>query len=371
MMRNGELTQIQFEQLELEDGRLPNGLHISTLFYDQSPSSKNYLRMDGLLNPLDIKGNNSEKAIAIINEQLMLLVTQLNASRSNVASRRLLRAIYALQWLEDEYQLDKTNIDIEVTTDVGNVQSNTQNQNTVQNPTDATGSPNFDNTNAESEMPRDTSNENNVQAKHDHIHEDWLYEALSGNSNINTEYIFTKVGDRRFQKSIREPVRGLWSGELTKSEFTDLLSRTIKTNLSRVYSDIVKKESGVAPNMGQVDALDEQFNRVDEYTDGFADYILQNKKGEGKLSDVYKRADLWIEMKNETEELAKLDESIDNSIEYIWRLGDAEHCDTCLSQENIVKTKAEWNKLRDTGIYPKSRGLECAGYNCKCSLEKI
>lgn len=360
MMRDGEISPIQFEQLELADNRLPNGLHISTLFYDQDPQVQSYLELDGVSDPLDFENNDADVVIKAINDKLKELITTLNKSKSMNITRKLLRAIYALQWLENEYQKQTPDeLDVVEPVDTGDP--------STEAPIDETGDQDMDNFNMQSENPRDLANENNIQEKSNK--DDWLYLVLSGEKDEDFEYNFTKVSDRRFTKAVREPVRGLWSGELTKEEFLDTVPDTLKTNVARVYVDTVKAESGKDVQVGDVNSLDELYDRIDTYVEGFADYIVKNKKGDGKLKDVYSRADLWIELKYETEELAKLDDNIDDEIEYVWRLGHTnESCGTCLGNSNVVKTKAEWDR---EGVYPRSRDLECKGYKCQCTLEKM
>lgn len=47
-----------------------------------------------------------------------------------------------------------------------------------------------------------------------------------------------------------------------------------------------------------------------------------------------------------------------------WKLGNAEHCSTCLSLADEVRTLKAWS----ASILPGSDKLECRGFNCACSL---
>lgn len=47
-----------------------------------------------------------------------------------------------------------------------------------------------------------------------------------------------------------------------------------------------------------------------------------------------------------------------------WRVGQADHCETCLALDGITLTPSEWDQL---GLEPRSPRLNCGGWNCACS----
>lgn len=365
MLAAGEITQIQFEQLELADQRLPNGLHISTIFYDESFNSK-YLDF-GNINPLQFDSNNNDEMITLINEKLTAAITALNKSTSGNISRMLTRVIYALQWLENEYQ----ELNIEEDIDVVEVDDNndllTDPMSEMQNLDNTQQNDIEDNT-----PQREQTEENSYSTKNEQHFDDWFGEAITGNDKVDIDWLdvtFTKVSERRFRQTVRELSRGLWSGEIIKSSFISQFVSSLSSLLFNHYVDTVVKIADVDIDPTQVTLLDDILERVDTYAAGYADFIVKNKKGTGKLNDVYKRADLWIATQTEVEELAKLDENIPAEQEYIWRYGNTvEHCSSCSEQEGRVRTKSEWN---DIGIYPQSRSLECKGYRCQCTLQPV
>lgn len=51
-----------------------------------------------------------------------------------------------------------------------------------------------------------------------------------------------------------------------------------------------------------------------------------------------------------------------------WRLGETDHCNTCLDLSTVIATRAEW---RESGWHPKSRRLDCHGYNCECEFFEV
>lgn len=57
MLENGELNEVQFEQVELENGRLPDGAPVLTLFATSDPDFRLLLDL-GVSDPVDVKTNN-------------------------------------------------------------------------------------------------------------------------------------------------------------------------------------------------------------------------------------------------------------------------------------------------------------------------
>ncbi len=54
--------------------------------------------------------------------------------------------------------------------------------------------------------------------------------------------------------------------------------------------------------------------------------------------------------------------------EFVWEVGPTDHCVDCGGFDGEVMTGAEW---RNTGLRPRSRGLECKGYKCQCQLSGV
>jgi hypothetical protein len=60
--------------------------------------------------------------------------------------------------------------------------------------------------------------------------------------------------------------------------------------------------------------------------------------------------------------------SADKNGMYEWALGKAEHCSDCLRLNGQRHRMRDWKRK---GLLPQSDVLECGGFNCKCSLNKV
>lgn len=347
----GELTPSQFEALELSDERLPNGLHISTLFYNSSWTS-GLLQFNYTDDPLHEEY--SDEFIAEINSKTTELVTAIGKSISANLSSKLTQALYAVQWLENQLQSPDDDIDV-VDIDNDNGVDNGQNL-----------APRTDDIVQETERDRDNENEpQDVKS----AHEDWLYDALMGDMSYVAEYSVTKESPRRFQSALRSEARGLWSKDLTKAQFKTNFAGSLTNLLTTAYDKEFKRTYDGTPDRGP---LNEILDRSERYIDGFAEYISNNQRGITTLKTINSRVDLWLALHDEVISTAKLDPNGEDESELIWRIGGThESCGTCLKYSNTVKSKKAWAELANDGIKPQGRGLECSGYKCQCSLQTL
>ena len=104
MVEDSDITQDQFERMEMLDGRLPDGTPVLSLFYSNSRDYKQYLDL-GVADPLDIDGNDTEKMFTAIKEQRRELLSDMQNKQwgePNKITARL--ALSALNLLEMRYR---------------------------------------------------------------------------------------------------------------------------------------------------------------------------------------------------------------------------------------------------------------------------
>lgn len=120
MLDVGDLSQNQFEELELNDGRLPDGTSVLGLFYSNDPTLKKMLDLGQQVDPLDIETSNATSVLASIRAKKAEVHTIIVNSRrpdERKDARRALAALDALEKLytgedEEEPQTDISNDDL-------------------------------------------------------------------------------------------------------------------------------------------------------------------------------------------------------------------------------------------------------------------
>jgi len=105
MLRDRDLSTDEFEDMEIRDGRLPDGTNISILFYSSDPILKRAL--DFMPNPLSIEErrqkNELDSSVVMIQTQRQSVLKEWSSTGSGAKARRLKQAYYALDWLEEQY----------------------------------------------------------------------------------------------------------------------------------------------------------------------------------------------------------------------------------------------------------------------------
>jgi hypothetical protein len=103
MLSAGEINEAQFEDMELEEGRLSDGCDVLTLFNSPDPFFRDVLAL-GIPEPLDVRNNDAETVLAAA-EQASLDCMAISGNPSNAKERdNAKRALAALAALKDLYR---------------------------------------------------------------------------------------------------------------------------------------------------------------------------------------------------------------------------------------------------------------------------
>lgn len=121
MLTAGDITQEQFNRLELEDGRLPDGNVVLTLFHSGEPEIQRLLSLS-VGDPLDVEMNreNTDFILSQIDQRILDATAEMvNAGRASqqnratqaIAALRALRELYEPGQVEDEPEEPEMNED--------------------------------------------------------------------------------------------------------------------------------------------------------------------------------------------------------------------------------------------------------------------
>jgi hypothetical protein len=105
MLADGDITQSQFESLELEDGRLGDGLPVISLFYSQDPIMRVLLALPGIDDPLDVEANDKETVLFEIARRRTEMMQMVNSEGKGAwqKSHDARQVLAALDELEELY----------------------------------------------------------------------------------------------------------------------------------------------------------------------------------------------------------------------------------------------------------------------------
>lgn len=176
-----------------------------------------------------------------------------------------------------------------------------------------------------------------------------------------------------YRRSLRQAVRGLWSGEQGQWEFIDNMEYVLTRNLTKAWFDGMKLW-GIAPSEmtdEEKDRLQLEINTQIMYVGGLADAISDNSKANGgSLYKLYDRLEMWVKQYGRIMSLAGTLAAKNQKGQ--WKYGDTtNHCPSCSSYAGKVYRNSVWTKwLEPLDMMPRGRGLACKGYQCDCSIVK-
>lgn len=104
MVKEGEISTAQFAQLELSNGRLPNGKPLQTLFFVDEAIYNEVLAIPNLSNPLDILSNDPEKALEAISKQVPIAYEIIARETRQIQMTRAQEALATLEDLRLQYE---------------------------------------------------------------------------------------------------------------------------------------------------------------------------------------------------------------------------------------------------------------------------
>lgn len=170
----------------------------------------------------------------------------------------------------------------------------------------------------------------------------------------------------RYERDIYAAATAYWKNGV-KGNFTSAMNVTIKFGLKSAFevgaeSVDVSADEFTPDDRAVIDAIiAEEKSHVSgllEFLDGLAQDPTKNLgMADGRLR-------MWVNRYEDVVSRARV--HFGGKARLQWKLGEAEHCTTCLALNGIVAWALEWD---EAGIKPKSPDLECKGYNCACTLE--
>lgn len=104
MLRAGEISDSDFDEMELEDGRLPDGNDILSLFYSTDPYYSKWLKVRGLEDPIDIDNNDPYQAVDAIKPALVKAWANFEDETNPDKRKKARNAINALETLQEAYR---------------------------------------------------------------------------------------------------------------------------------------------------------------------------------------------------------------------------------------------------------------------------
>lgn len=176
-----------------------------------------------------------------------------------------------------------------------------------------------------------------------------------------------------YRRSLRQAVRGLWSGEQGQWDFIDGMEYVLTRNLTKAWHDGMKLY-GISPSEmteAEKERLQTEINTQLLYVGNLADAVQANSKANGgHLAPLYERLEMWVKQYGRIMTLAGMMAAADQK--GLWKYGDTIiHCASCSAYSGKVYRNSVWRKwLEPLEMLPRGKGLACGGWQCDCSIVK-
>jgi len=323
-LANGDLTESQFIDLELNDGRLENSDSVLTLFYSRDPEMAALLET-GVSDPLDVEANNSEAMLAMIDNDIRLCSQVLAQSPSVYKQKQARKALAALKKLRNLYEVGGKKGASQAAEAEAMPEEETPTQEEPEKP----------------EAPEEPAAGAEVKGLPDDFEDD-LEDYYDGLLDLLDQERARNIGEN-------DALRG--AIEIS----TALLILAFLRGVNVPTQDLLSTE--------QAAALAEQLMHMRTAAQKLtADISRGRYDGDEGLRKLQNRLKLWENAVAAIYEQGKLYQP---GVRLRWDMNPLkEHCRDCVALNGKVHTAETWRAL---GIYPKSHDLECGGWNCGCS----
>jgi len=238
-VKYGLITNTQYEEMELIDDRLPNGLPIYSLFFDKNEMVQNMLNVG--IDVMDIDITQAETVIPKITKKIQEVTTiAINTTSQNIFATAK-QALAALNWLLKQYKINPLQPDPMVI-----------------EPDD------------EEENEPDGQGDSADEETNDNLDPSKSKQQNQANSLLTKAYTRPKtVNGREKQKALRNKVRQVWSAK----------SEKLKTSKEELW-----------------DAMNGYYEIDEDLLDEFTRFVNSNRQNDGaKLSQLYEMLDELID----------------------------------------------------------------------------
>lgn len=325
MWERGELSADQFGDIELLDGRLPNGLDVMLLFQSQDRQFKEWLNV-GVPDPTDIAANDPMQMSEAIHQKIIEVSQEVHAEGNPKQARKAREALAALEKLRGMYQMPAA-------TDGGDT--------TLLAAMDE-GADQLESGGVPGQPAQDAKNP----------------QSLTKEVEIGIDEIDDIIA--QYHAHLRALAEQAQANEISRDTFEQVFGALIATIVLLLF------QRGLGVGLDQL--TEDEFALAQRLaTEQVAELNgLSSDLYGGKVRDAQSldyRLDLWL---NSAASAFFTGMVHDRSDPYLmWVYGPTEHCDDCLRLNGQVHTASEW--LTSPWL-PRGRNLECSGYNCQCSF---
>lgn len=338
MLGSGEITREEFEQMELMDGRLPEGLDVLLLFQSQDADFASWLDI-GVDDPTNIAANDAQVMADAIHAKYIEVSEYVHGETNPLRRRKALQALAALDKLRSMYQVPEGQMLDEQTT---------------LEATDA-GSEQGGGSAADTEATADSTQDPTRSAPD------------PGEAEVATKQISLDDPQlAQYEEEFRALTDRAIAGDMPKERFEEALGELVAATILALFLRGARRTQDSLV-LDELETVNRQIDNHQRAIAAISEDLYGGRydaDGLGRAS-AYQRISTWINVAAGVfylGELYRLDDPF-----LTWRLGPTEHCRDCLRLAGQVHRASEW---RAAAWSPRTWRLECTGVHCQCLWEE-
>lgn len=175
-----------------------------------------------------------------------------------------------------------------------------------------------------------------------------------------------------YEVELTTAVVGYFNGEASLSRVRKVFSSAPRDYARDVYVEGMSEGGLSSDDLDEDDErhIDEWIETQLDHVEGLVDYVSTVKGKDvvdvaAKQRAILDRVSLWVKELRDLGGRGRL-RAKDGELA-VWELGDTEiHCPDCLANSRLKPHRVKW--WRDADRLPRSKDLDCGGYNCDCTL---
>lgn len=338
MWSDGEITYEQFCEMELQDGRLPEGLDVLLLFQSEDRDFRKWLDI-GVSDPTNVGKNDPQEMADIIHEKFIELSRLIHEETQSQRRRKARQALAALEKLQTMYQVPEG----QALTDAATTEAMGAGSATGTDPTTETPAP------ANSKPASTRAGEKSAPS--------------TDETTIVKQISLDDPDIQQYEQQFRYLIEQAVSGQISKERFEGALEQIVAAVIMSMFArgsflsfPEMTEEARFAVNQ----AIEANWQALG----GFADDIFENDIA---LEPALARVAMWLTIASGVYYLGMVFRPDDPFLRWNWSIL-KEHCADCARLNGQVHTASEW---RASGWVPRSTVLECFGVHCGCTFTQV
>lgn len=336
MWTEGEITYEQFCEMELQDGRLPEGLDVLLLFQSEDKDYQEWLDI-GVSDPTNVGKNDPQKMADIIHDKFIEVSRLIHEETRTERRRKARQALAALDKLRSMYQVPEG----QAITDQATAEA-------MGAGSQASGDPT-----AETPAAQAGAGDGGAGRSAPATDESTLVKQLDLDDADLQQY------EQQFRYLVEQAVERQISEERFEGALEQIVAAVIMMMFARGSFLSFPEMSEEARQM-----VNELIEANWQALDGFAEDIFERGVG---LEPALARIAMWLTIASGAYYMGMTFRPDDPYLRWNWSIL-KEHCGDCARLNGQVHTASEW---RASGWVPRSTVLECFGVHCGCSFSVV